>query len=317
MPAQPDRLALTRTLADPAVSRAELASHFELDLAKSKAFSPRFRLRQETAARLHPDDEMLAGSLSLGDYFAQRRQRAYREKIAAGWTGLRLVSEGDSWFQYPIVLADIVDQLFADYAIFDLSTAGDTLQNIRRGVADVIGVIRAERSHGLLLSGGGNDFLETAIFSHLLRGAGANTHGAADFVIKHRVDEVMQRVRADFAAIFEAVTGAVADVKIFCHGYDYAIPRFGGPYLWDVMQGKEIPEALRPDVVKILVDAFNGMLHALAAEPRFAANVTYVDCRGAVGHQTGFWYDEIHPFDRGFGSVANRFRPALDRLLVA
>ncbi len=317
MPAHPDRLALASTLASAHVSSAELAAHFELDAGKSKAFSPRFRLKREAAARLHPDDEMLAGSLSLSDYFAQKRQRAYREKIAGGWTGLRLVSEGDSWFQYPIVLSDVIDHLFPGYAIYDMSTAGDTLQNIRRGIADVIGVIKAEKSHGLLLSGGGNDFLDRDVFARLLRGFNGSFDAAGDYVIAHRVAEVMQSVRADYAAIFGAVIGAVADARIFCHGYDYAIPRFGGEYLWPVMDAKEIPEPLRPQIVKLLVDAFNDMMRALATEARFAANVVYIDCRRTVGPQTGVWYDEIHPFDAGFGRVADRFRPALDRLLVA
>jgi hypothetical protein len=317
MPGNPDRLALSRKLADPNISDAELAAHFEVDPHKSKPFRPRFRLRPETAARLHPDDAMVAGSLSMSDYFAQQRQRAYREKIANGWTGLRLVSEGDSWFQYPIVLQDIIDDLFDEYAIYDMSAAGDTLHNIGRGISDVIGVLNAEKSSGLLLSGGGNDFLDRDVFSHVLRGFDPSFHSAAEYVIAHRVAERMQSIQADYIAIFEAVMQRAAGVKIFCHGYDWAIPRFGGPYLWPVMDEKEIPDPLRPEITKILVDAFNDLMRTLAAGPKFTGVVTYIDCRGAVGSNTGAWHDEIHPLDPGFARIADRFRQAINRLLVA
>ncbi len=316
MPDNSESLRVARRLASANASKSELAAHFELDPSKSRPFSPRFRLKEEASARLNVEDEMIVGSLSLGDFFARLRQRAYREKIAGGWTGLRLVSEGDSWFQYPIVLEDIIDDLFDDYAIYDMSAAGDTLFNIRRGTAQIIDVLRAERSHGLMISSGGNDFLERDVFSRVLRGYDASFTNANQYVIAHRLEEVMRGIAADYTAIFQAITLGISGIKIFCHGYDWAIPRFGGQYLWPVMEEKEIPETLRADITRILGDAFNDMLKRLASESEFANRITYIDCRGAVGG-AGQWYDEIHPFNQGFSRVADRFRQVLNRELVA
>jgi hypothetical protein len=92
---------------------------------------------------------------AVGDAFTQRRQEQYRRRIAAGDTSLRFVAEGDSWFHYPIVLRDTLDWLSDSYAIFDLAAAGDTPENMKRGISNIIDVIEREGSQGFLLSGEG------------------------------------------------------------------------------------------------------------------------------------------------------------------
>ena len=82
----------------------------------------------------------------------------YRKKIAVGWSGLRIVSEGDSWFQYPFLLDDVIDQLFDQFAIFSLDAAGDLLQDMKKQ-DELSGAITAEQPQVVLLSGGGNDLL--------------------------------------------------------------------------------------------------------------------------------------------------------------
>jgi hypothetical protein len=58
------------------------------------------------------------------------RQKKYQEKIASGFSGVKIVSEGDSWFQFPFLLKDVIDWLSDDYAIWSLDAAGDTLANM-------------------------------------------------------------------------------------------------------------------------------------------------------------------------------------------
>jgi len=66
-------------------------------------------------------------------------RRLLKLKPAAGDTSLRFVAEGVSWFHYPIVLRDTLDWLNDSYAIFDLAAAGDTLQNMKRGISNIAG----------------------------------------------------------------------------------------------------------------------------------------------------------------------------------
>jgi len=68
---------------------------------------------------------------SLNGISRWRRHRRYLRKID-GWKGLRIVSEGDSWFQYPLLLDDVIDHLFDRYAILSLDAAGDLMADIMR-----------------------------------------------------------------------------------------------------------------------------------------------------------------------------------------
>ena len=101
-----------------------------------------------------------------------------------------------SWFHYPIVLRDTLDWLSDDYAIFDLAAAGDTLENMKRGISNIIDVIQRENSQGFLLSGGGNDILEANRLTLLLRPYTPDPSGgplyktAQDYIIMHRTRRI-------------------------------------------------------------------------------------------------------------------------------
>jgi hypothetical protein len=132
-------------------------------------------------------------------------RRLLKLEPAAGDTSLRFVAEGDSWFHYPIVLRDTLDWLNDSYAIFDLAAAGDTLQNMKRGISNIIDVIEREGSQGFLLSGGGNDLLEGNRLTLLLRPYTPDPSGgplyktAQDYIIMHRLDAYLIRSSATTA----------------------------------------------------------------------------------------------------------------------
>ena len=41
-----------------------------------------------------------------------------------------IIAEGDSWFQFPMIIDDIVDHLGKDYLIYSVGAAGDTAKNM-------------------------------------------------------------------------------------------------------------------------------------------------------------------------------------------
>jgi len=106
------------------------------------------------------------------------------------------------------------------------------------------------------------------------------------------------------------LTGKFPDLRIFCHGYDWMLPRFAGIYLWPIMEEREIQEPLRAPIIKIMVDQFNARLQQLASDAAYGGRVIYVNCRGAVGNKAK-WFDEIHPKTPGFGRVSNRFKSVI------
>ena len=61
----------------------------------------------------------------------RKRQKKFRRR-AEGFQGLTIVAEGDSWWQYPVKLKDVIDHLFDDddVNIYSLGFAGDWLANM-------------------------------------------------------------------------------------------------------------------------------------------------------------------------------------------
>ncbi|MCH1922906.1 hypothetical protein L9G15_26195, partial [Shewanella sp. A3A] len=70
---------------------------------------------------------------SANKLFAWLRKVEYEKKIKKGGPNLiRAIAEGDSWFQYPKILWDVIDKLSErpDLAIRCFSAAGDVLSNM-------------------------------------------------------------------------------------------------------------------------------------------------------------------------------------------
>ena len=102
------------------------------------------------------------------------RHPRFRE-IAAdqGYKGPKVISEGDSWHLYPIVLEEIIDQLLwptgaNPVAVWSTDCAADTLEHIWRHRKDpgeylnkLIWGPRPPMYTLMLLSGGGNDLLNS------------------------------------------------------------------------------------------------------------------------------------------------------------
>jgi hypothetical protein len=311
---------LIEQIADPDVPIAKLRNKVTIDPSRSRPFTPSVVIDTAKVKTAAAPEALTPTGGSVSDAFTSRRQEIYRRKITAGWKGLRFVSEGDSWFQYPLVLRDIIDWLGDDYAILDFAAAGDTLANMKRGILNIVDALKRERSHGFLLSGGGNDLLDGGRLKLMLRAYRSDPAGgplyktAHDYIIMHRLDEYLEEVISDYRDFFDVLTTQLPELKTFCHGYDWMLPRFDGIYLWPTMQERETQEPLRSPIIKFMVDLFNERLEQLAGEAKYQGNVIYVDCRNTVGNKTK-WFDEIHPRDPGFGRVAGKFKTAIDKAL--
>ena len=237
----------------------------------------------------------------------RRRQRKYRKKIDAGWSGLRVVSEGDSWFQYPFLLKDVIDHLFDEYAIYSLGAAGDLVSDLL-DQDEILSAIRTEKPHVLLMSGGGNDLLgdgrvKTAL--HPFK-AGRAAKDYPNDQFSSRLKEVLNVYRT----IFTQVTEEFPALKIICHGYDYSQPAKGKWQCRPMSALKIKDEGLQADIVKIMIDRFNQGLVDLAAE--FPGQVFRVNTVGAVDKDE--WRDELRPNRPGCSNVAHKFRNLIDDL---
>lgn len=300
---------LQRRLGDISVPDADLRPYLMEAAGDSGSFRPQVRINPAAVERAGSDVGMAEAAVllaSLNGVARWRRHERYRRKLK-NWRGLRIVSEGDSWFQYPFLLDDVIDQLWDDYAIFSLDAAGDLLTDmVKQG--EVIAAVIAERPDVVLLSGGGNDLLGEARLARVLPPFDPKRE-ARDYLgdlfeahlatVLKAYEEVVQRVRA-----------AAADTAIVLHTYDYALPN-AGRWLGKPMASIGIVDtALQRAIVRCCIDRFEIELGRMAARH---ANIALVDCRGAV--DAAQWHDELHPTSGGFASVAWRFRTAIAKAL--
>ncbi len=222
---------------------------------------------------------------------------------------IRIVTEGDSWFNYPTKLPEVIDYLFEDYSIYSLGYAGDWLSNIYEE-QEYITAIRLYKPDIFIISGGGNDLVGSRRLKNILRKYKLGNK-APDLIIKWKYDKIIEDFRVIYETIFNQLTSEHPTMKIICHGYDY--PYLEGEeknWLGKPMRRKGIKDlTLRNDIAKILIDGFNEMLFSLSSE---YSQVNFIDIRGKVPRDN--WKDELHPNAKGFEIVANIFKEKITEI---
>jgi V8-like Glu-specific endopeptidase len=240
-----------------------------------------------------------------------RRLIRYRRRIRDEPRTPRIVAEGDSWFQYPFLLADIVDVLMEKYAVNCISAAGDTVENmIRSGeylqaIADVSPAL-------FVFSGGGNDLVGDGKLRAVLRDFSPDAGPNAlidDAIFNPILDEVID----GFETILRTCSRSFAGLKVLSHGYDHPRNLERGPWIWPYMQERNIPIDMARKIIAVLLDRFNNRLAELA---RRNPNFVHISVLGSVGDNVSSWYDALHPRDPGYRRAADRFIEVIDRLLA-
>ena len=301
---------LHRMLEDDGIDDAALAPYFEYGMS-SLPMQPLLRLNPDLVEV--PDTRGLM-SIAIGvlnGRSARRRAQAFEERVAAGFDGLRLFAEGDSWFQFPLLRRDVVDHLSADFAVYCTSAAGDTLENMTSGLEDTLQLIGAHRPDAFLFSGGGNDIAGDELGGFL---RAASAAAKPEDLISEAFDQFLRRLSSRLLHYFNGISRRYPKLPILCHGYDWPYPRAGGRWLFPAFEERGIPAELRMNTLRLMIDRYYETLAVVADSAR--GPVTVVDCRGAVGDESE-WFDELHPWDGGYGRVAARFTEALHHLSPA
>lgn len=295
-------------LMDPSVPDKDISPYLMVDVTASGAFTPQVRINP---SKLQEDfAESAAALASLNAIARWRRQRRYRHRAKS--KDVRIVSEGDSWFQFPFLLDDVIDQLWNSFAIFSVGAAGDLLTDMIRQ-NEVASAVVAEQPQIILLSAGGNDLLGGGrLVEHIE--PFQPTRPVGDYVGERFLAFRDTKIR-QFRSVIVGALNAGSASHVVTHSYGYAIPN-AGRWLGDPLNGFGItdPEAQRA-LVRLLVDSFHEGLEALQADPALHGRITVVDARDAVPDNG--WWDELHPNNSGFREVAKRFRQAIDAALSA
>jgi len=249
-----------------------------------------------------------------------------------------LIAEGDSWFDYP--LNDVL-RLLEDYHAYEVESVahkGERVEEMAYGLGQLEELTRTLEKllrqsvipKAILLSGGGNDVAGDE-FGMLLDHAQSPLPGFNDQIVSGIID---QRVKVAYVTILSAVTKICEErlnrkLPILLHGYDYPVPDgrgfaggwwfLPGPWLEPGFREKGYAKmAERIRLMKQLIDRFNAMLKDIAAMTEFP-HVTYINLRNTLSTGTNYkqyWANELHPTEKGFELVTDRFAAALDKLPV-
>ncbi|MCC0030027.1 MAG: caspase family protein [Brucellaceae bacterium] len=300
---------LHRKMADPRTSKTSLRKYFRVNELTSDTFKPALELNPDTVIIPPGPEGRARGDVavaSLNWWSRMRRLSRFNSKLAAGYDGPIVVSEGDSWFQYPLLLEDTIDQLDAmGYAIRSLGAAGDTLDNMI-AKPEYIDALRQTGASIFLFSAGGNDVLGGGhLADHLLQFD--PTKSAVQHILPS-FNGLVAKAISGYDTVLRSVEALPGDVQIFCHGYDYVFPN-AGKWLGKPMASRGIKDKpFQRLITSELINRFNTRLKALLEG---FPNAHYIDARGAVADKISAWHDELHPKDAGYKAVAKRFDAAI------
>ena len=240
------------------------------------------------------------------------RHVCFCRKMAEDFEGTVMIAVGDSWFQHPRHLRDVIDHLSrdSDKAILSFGAAGKFLSDIIDR-AEFASALEEHTPRAFLISSGGNDLFGGRFQDCLLEFSPGL--GPEDLVNQGAFENVLSQVKADYRRLVETVLAARPGIAVFGHGYD--LPRIrenDGLWLGAPLAKRNIPRDIGEQIIDRMLDAFANFLQELETE---IGAFTFINVRGAVGRTGNSWYDEVHPKSAGFGHIADRFRNVIEARL--
>lgn len=250
--------------------------------------------------------------LKLANGFSKKIRHKRYKKIRAERPHLPvIVSEGDSWFQYPHpALKEIIDHLMNHFAVRSLGAGGDTLVNYFRE-GELFKVLEEEQPQFLLLSGGGNDILGEAvkklIADHISEDEPEGKN--AGRFLNEKFDHKIEQICKIYKTIFDRIKKDYPDLQVICHGYDYILPNPEKGWFAKHIKDKIKRPGDQKALADFLIDSFNDEVIKVA---NIYPNVHFLDNRNVV--RPHLWQDEIHPNSTGFLDVALKFHQKINEL---
>ena len=190
----------------------------------------------------------------LNQKSTEKRTKKYYKKIDRGFrnpdkkSNKVILSEGDSWFQFPIDVKDIIDWLIkkCNYAIYSIAYGGDWITNIIYE-GKYIEELSVHTPEVFLMSGGGNDMVggnkiavmvskdyqentkyksieELDRFEELTDTDKQEIFEGQKYLLKEFYSFLIT-IKAQYYLVLDSILkSGLTDMMIIIQGYDYAIP---------------------------------------------------------------------------------------------
>jgi len=248
---------------------------------------------------------------------------------APGKRNLRILAEGDSWFEYPLPITHgdgVIYQLqkLLGYDIANMAHHGLEVEqmmglSIRQEIITRLSDPRV-RFDALLFSGGGNDIVGDR-FCIWLKDS-PPVPPPTQMLDVNAVNSVLAILEAEYRELVDIRNQYSPETVIFVHAYDFppitGIPVCGeGPWLKPSLDYayKHLGVA-NPNpndefvVVKTILQLFGAMLTRVAADPAVQKFIV-VPTQGTLTPDGSDWQNEIHPSSIGFAKIAQKFQASL------
>jgi lysophospholipase L1-like esterase len=241
----------------------------------------------------------------------------------------RLLAEGDSWMDRSTpVLGSLAEFLARELSaqrksvlIINLSTSGDTMRRITDVMqGEFAWWLRQFRYDGILLSAGGNDFIDAALDPPAGQGilrdmAGkplpADGYGCVNQQAVATLSS--QYLNPSFAHFYQTIR-ASTPAPIFLNSYDTpvarnapAFPTFG-PWLYAAYQKNHIPAPLWPSLTaglfRDIQTTINGWCINRNQVHAVPTSGTLTPAKPGTSGSDGDWANEIHPNAAGWKKLA-------------
>lgn len=298
------------------LSDADIRRIFVIDEERSKAFDPFVDFSPEAVEfKNFKPKAGEAGELIAANN--RKRRRAAKPKatsahelaIAKAKPRVKVLAEGDSWFNLPPIIKPKTAMAYLDdtHDVLNLAMWGDELGEMVKA-AQYRQSLGSGNFRHFFLSGGGNEVLGNIPKFVTARKKGDTDPVNAPSYVNGDFAKALDGLMKDYAKVIAVVP---AGTVLYVHGYAHAIPVLGGKYLGKPLKalGFDPVEhaAFARAVIAHMIDLFNARLMAFAAAK---AGVVWIDLRPVV---TGSdWHtDEIHPSTDGARKIAKRFREAI------
>jgi len=249
--------------------------------------------------------------------------------LLPGKRNLRILAEGDSWFEYPLPITHgdgVIYQLqkLLGYGIANMAHHGLEVEqmlglSMRQEIISRLNDPEV-KFDALLFSGGGNDIAGDQ-FCIWLKDSPPLVP-PAQLLDTNAVSAALAILEAEFRELIDLRDQFSPQTVIFVHEYDFP-PITGqgvcgeGPWLKPSLDyayrhlGVSNPS---PDdeflVVKTLMQRFAEMLGRVATDSKVQKFVV-VPTQGTLSPDRSDWQNEIHPSTAGFAKIAKKFQASL------
>lgn len=236
---------------------------------------------------------------------------------------LRVLVEGDSWFDYPVpgggggVIVQLKEHYIRNLVVANMASAGEEVRQMlalsqRLELEKRLSETNPDlKFDALLFSGGGNDIVGEQFCLWLQDGR--PDVPPESLVDGPRLAAALGMIKAAYEDLFHIRDRLSPNTKIFLNGYDFpkvtGIPLCGyGPWLKPSLDYRKVTDpAVQYAVVRTVLMRFAETLDRLAGDYR---DVFLVPTQGKLNPDT-HWANEIHPTERGFRVIARVFCQAL------